>query len=464
MGSSESPTTMSRKPAPTTATSLLPLFMFNKLGDVERCALRPSNGRSADGWQRSSGVLERGSPLRVTVKQLCFRANAAFTAAKSTSFLKPSAPATQFSFRPTGFRGTGSKTCSGHEPRALRDLPDGRGNGVAADVHRHPVVDRSDADTTRPGKGTRISVPFAGTAGFNRLLFTLGTVFRCPSRSTAPFWSRKRRGLWRRSLSACSIFVIGLDYLFAERSDPMTVYNDFIYDLSARCGEVLKFAYDLAKANDREVTLLVMTATAAFLVPFERLRGGMTIEHQGGDRKRFPELARHLDSALGRPFLDSPFHDGDSSSWSIGKVPRMDQEAFLDPEPLPRTTPAGQVFGIIRNALAHGNLWTGPPRIGSQIEGLVLWSDDRDKNNVVVGYKYIYVSPNDFRSFLHKWFIFLKFPDELVYNLHGFSPMGAITETLAIAADMADLSSQRLHSRTSLRSSSRSASNVSRRA
>jgi len=33
-----------------------PLFVFNQLGDVERCALRPGNVHSADGWR---AVLER---------------------------------------------------------------------------------------------------------------------------------------------------------------------------------------------------------------------------------------------------------------------------------------------------------------------------------------------------------------------------------------------------------------------
>jgi len=32
-----------------------PLFVFNQFGDLERCALRPGNVHSADGWK---GVLE----------------------------------------------------------------------------------------------------------------------------------------------------------------------------------------------------------------------------------------------------------------------------------------------------------------------------------------------------------------------------------------------------------------------
>jgi hypothetical protein len=53
-----------------------PLFVFNQFGDVERCALRPGNVHSADGWR---AVLE---PMivryRGSVKHLYFRGDAAF--------------------------------------------------------------------------------------------------------------------------------------------------------------------------------------------------------------------------------------------------------------------------------------------------------------------------------------------------------------------------------------------------
>ena len=53
-----------------------PLFVFNQLGDVERCGLRPGNVHSADGWR---GVLE---PVIIRyqgiVKRLYFRGDAAF--------------------------------------------------------------------------------------------------------------------------------------------------------------------------------------------------------------------------------------------------------------------------------------------------------------------------------------------------------------------------------------------------
>jgi hypothetical protein len=62
-----------------------PLFVFNQLGDLERCALRPGNVHSADGWR---DVLEPVvSRYRDRVKRLYFRGDAAFAMPKVYEFL-----------------------------------------------------------------------------------------------------------------------------------------------------------------------------------------------------------------------------------------------------------------------------------------------------------------------------------------------------------------------------------------
>jgi Transposase DDE domain group 1 len=53
-----------------------PLFVFNQFGDLERCALRPGNVHSADGWEQVlKPVVAR---YRGTVKRIAFRGDAAF--------------------------------------------------------------------------------------------------------------------------------------------------------------------------------------------------------------------------------------------------------------------------------------------------------------------------------------------------------------------------------------------------
>jgi hypothetical protein len=198
----------------------------------------------------------------------------------------------------------------------------------------------------------------------------------------------------------------------------MTDYANFIRDFPARCGEMLDLFYEQAHAKNREVTFLIMTAASAFLIPFERLRSGT--EHPAHDREKFPQEARRLDSALGKPFLASPFHNGASGSWSIGKRPRP---SLVDPSPLSKEKSAIQVLAILRNALAHGNLWT-IPGTGSDIRALIFWAEDK-RDGKIIGYKYVYVSPTDFRDFLLKWCAFLK-----MEKLRA----GVVAETLALAA------------------------------
>src|SRR5271167_549516 len=63
-----------------------PLFVFNQLGDVERCALRPGNVHSADGWR---AVLEPVvARYRGTLKRLYFRGDAAFANPEIYEFLE----------------------------------------------------------------------------------------------------------------------------------------------------------------------------------------------------------------------------------------------------------------------------------------------------------------------------------------------------------------------------------------
>src|SRR5918998_3424143 len=63
-----------------------PLFVFNQFGDLERCALRPGNVHSAEGWR---AVLEPVvARYRGKLKRRYFRADAAFAAPEVYTFLE----------------------------------------------------------------------------------------------------------------------------------------------------------------------------------------------------------------------------------------------------------------------------------------------------------------------------------------------------------------------------------------
>ena len=117
----------------------------------------------------------------------------------------------------------------------------------------------------------------------------------------------------------------------------MTDYADFIRDFPTRCGEVLELCYGQALTNGRKVTLLLMAAAAAF-IPYERLRSSR--EHPSRDRQRFQRAAQNLDSALGKPFLKSPFHSESMESWRMALT--RDAEPPFDLQPLTYQTPANR--------------------------------------------------------------------------------------------------------------------------
>jgi Transposase DDE domain group 1 len=90
MDSSESPTYGAQEGSAYNGhfacTCYHPLFVFNQLGDLERCALRPGNVHSADGWR---AVLEPVvARYRGTGKRCYFRGDAAFANPEIYEFLE----------------------------------------------------------------------------------------------------------------------------------------------------------------------------------------------------------------------------------------------------------------------------------------------------------------------------------------------------------------------------------------
>ena len=92
------------------STCYHPLFVFNQFGDLERCALRPGNVHSADGWE---GVLK---PVilryRGRVWRIYFRADAASPCQASTSTWRLNTSNTRSVCPPTRSCKTGLPTCS----------------------------------------------------------------------------------------------------------------------------------------------------------------------------------------------------------------------------------------------------------------------------------------------------------------------------------------------------------------
>jgi hypothetical protein len=189
----------------------------------------------------------------------------------------------------------------------------------------------------------------------------------------------------------------------------MSQYADFVQDFPKRCHDILSFSQGQSVAKGREVTLSLMVASSAFLVPFERLRSGGRNEHPAKDHNKFPEAANKLNQLFERKFVGSEVWPYDVSSWTSGKLASIEGEVdgwaeLRKPKAISPDKQVRSVLGILRNALAHGNIYT---KGGSIIEALIFVSAI-EGDGKYIGYRYTQVSPVDFRRLLLCWFKFLS--------------------------------------------------------
>ena len=190
----------------------------------------------------------------------------------------------------------------------------------------------------------------------------------------------------------------------------MSEYVDIITDFSSRCRKLFLAAEEVPALREYDVTLLLMTAAAAFVIPFERLNPC----HLSGDAEDFIDLTGEASPFNRRPFVTSRFCPR-LGSWRYGERPSAHGAPEQRPEQWPelyslRSVPpqmsVGYVLITIRNALAHGNILT---KGNHNIDAIVFISEMRLKDGNI-GYRFLQVSPSDFRKFLTKWLEFLSKP------------------------------------------------------
>lgn len=191
----------------------------------------------------------------------------------------------------------------------------------------------------------------------------------------------------------------------------MTVYTDFTSDFPKRCLDVLDMASADAAADGREITLLFMAASASLLVPFERLKPDTEYSvHPFGDNKRYKLAADSLKGLLDENFVGSVLCSQAMHSWKLAKDVQSvdgDVETWLPKaklELLSKKRPVRSTLTLIRNALAHGSIYT----TGDPIEELVFVKEVLDKERKRVGFDVLQVSHEDFKQFVLAWIGFLQ--------------------------------------------------------
>jgi len=147
-----------------------------------------------------------------------------------------------------------------------------------------------------------------------------------------------------------------------------------------------------------------MTASASFLVPYERLRSDENrMRHPSGDRERFKNLADRLDELTAEKFCGSKLCPSLDNSWKVAKgVPRVDGDldSWFPPQslkPFSKDKKVSSTLTLIRNALAHGNLFT----TGNPIENLIFVTGTGE--NFDSSYEVLSVRPEDFYIFICSW-------------------------------------------------------------
>jgi hypothetical protein len=186
----------------------------------------------------------------------------------------------------------------------------------------------------------------------------------------------------------------------------MSAYENFVHDFPKRCRDLLTGFEAQATAKDREVTLMLAVASTGLIVPYERLVAPQ--EHPIEDRTSFGETATALSKLLSERFGATSLAVGGPLAWRVVKVGSLRGEpdhwqGFTDAKSA-NNKQAGTILCTIRNALAHGNIWTRD----NPIRELVFAREIRDGQGNPIHYEYVRGSPQAFRGLLIAWFEILE--------------------------------------------------------
>lgn len=189
----------------------------------------------------------------------------------------------------------------------------------------------------------------------------------------------------------------------------MSNYRNFIQDFPIRCEEILIDYRDLACKNGREVTHMFAIASAAITIPFARLREG---EHPSWDKKNCQQAASKFANLCDQHFLGSRLWNDAVASWKTNQVKEEDVlqgpgDWITNSTSLTQEIKVEEVLKCIRNALAHGNIFTLPDD-NDEIERIIFLSKIMNGRNFSGNYRLLMVRPEDFDKFLLKWVQFLR--------------------------------------------------------
>ena len=196
----------------------------------------------------------------------------------------------------------------------------------------------------------------------------------------------------------------------------------YVTEFAQRCSTALQACEGKARANDCEVTLLLMAASAGIVVPLERLNGASRLDQPINDFVHNPKDAADMQKLLDERFFGSAVWGTDKASWRGGvltclmeakkkgepkeKWPKPGDwnKELNNPPELDDTVNVRYVVECMRHALAHGNIYTISDH-KNNIELLVFATGTGTEHNP---FRFVQVSVTDFKQFLLKWLTWLQ--------------------------------------------------------
>lgn len=193
----------------------------------------------------------------------------------------------------------------------------------------------------------------------------------------------------------------------------MSNYKNYIQDFPIRCGEILTNFQELSKKNNGEITLLFMVAAAAIPIPFEHLKKPTDrIKHVAHEREKYQAATGKFSNLCGQNFLGSDLWSDKPESWMIGEV---DSEQFYNEleswvgkrVELRNDQKVIDILRLLRNAFAHGNIFTLESHT-DEIQEIVFLEKIMKNRSFTGKYKFLTVTPRDFRKLMMGWIKFLS--------------------------------------------------------
>ena len=189
----------------------------------------------------------------------------------------------------------------------------------------------------------------------------------------------------------------------------MTAYANLVQDFPGRCLKLLNTLDTSSRCLGLEVTMMLSIASSGLIVPMERLGPN----HPSSDKDAFPGASTAINSLLSMRFVKSPLVLNGGASWKYGQ---SDLGAWgTEPDGWSRVSmdsqDVRQILSVIRNALAHGNIYSKSVGADKQIGEIVFASKKTNRSYLgcgcvkyeEVGMQHVTTTPAAFSHLLRTW-------------------------------------------------------------